>query len=275
MTPILCFDLETIPDADGLRRLGMFDATLDDASGVAEVQSARRESHGSDFLPHYLQRVWVIGCAFRDQDGFRVRCLGDHHGASDAEESARLRSFFKIIEKHTPQLVSWNGSGFDGPVLHHRALIHGVSAPRYWDQGDDDRDFKWNNYIARYHARHTDLMDVLSGYQNRAFAPLDNLARLCGFAGKLGEDGSKVWSSFLEGRGEAVRAYCETDVVNTYLLFCRFRLIRGEWSEAQYDEELVVVREALSAMIGQEGVPLAGEHWRAFLNAAPALRAPL
>ncbi len=271
MTPILCFDLETIPDASGLRRLGLFDPSLDDAQGVAEVQAARQASHGSDFLPHYLQRVWVIGCAFRDQEGFRVRCLGDQHGASDAEEAARLRSFFKIIEKHTPQLVSWNGGGFDLPVLHHRALMHGVSAPRYWDQGEDDRDFKWNNYIARYHARHTDLMDVLSGYQNRAFAPLDNLARLCGFAGKLGEDGSKVWSSFLEGRGEAVRAYCETDVVNTYLLFCRFRMIRGEWSEAHYREELAVVRDALSSMIGQEGVPLAGEHWRAFLDAAPAL----
>jgi predicted PolB exonuclease-like 3'-5' exonuclease len=271
MTPILCFDLETIPDASGLRRLGLFDPSLDDAQGVAEVQAARQASHGSDFLPHYLQRVWVIGCAFRDQEGFRVRCLGDQQGASDAEEAARLRSFFKIIEKHTPQLVSWNGGGFDLPVLHHRALMHGVSAPRYWDQGEDDRDFKWNNYIARYHARHTDLMDVLSGYQNRAFAPLDNLARLCGFAGKLGEDGSKVWSSFLEGRGEAVRAYCETDVVNTYLLFCRFRMIRGEWSEAHYREELAVVRDALSSMIGQEGVPLAGAHWRAFLDAAPAL----
>ena len=271
MTPILCFDLETIPDASGLRKLDMFEASLDDAAGVAAVQAARLASHGSDFLPHYLQRVWVVGCAFRDADGFRVRCLGDQHGASDAEESARIRSFFKTIEKHTPQLVSWNGGGFDLPVLHHRALIHGISAPRYWDQGEDDRDFKWNNYLSRYHARHLDLMDVVSGYQNRAFAPLDGLARLCGFAGKLGEDGSKVWSSFLEGRGESVRAYCETDVVNTYLLFCRFRLVRGEWTEAQYHAELAVVRNALQAMIGDPASPLSGAHWQRYLQAAPAL----
>ena len=271
MTPILCFDLETIPDAGGLRKLDMFEASLDDAAGVAAVQAARLASHGSDFLPHYLQRVWVVGCAFRDADGFRVRCLGDQHGASDAEESARIRSFFKTIEKHTPQLVSWNGGGFDLPVLHHRALIHGISAPRYWDQGDDDRDFKWNNYLSRYHARHLDLMDVVSGYQNRAFAPLDGLARLCGFAGKLGEDGSKVWCSFLEGRGESVRAYCETDVVNTYLLFCRFRLVRGEWTEAQYGAELAVVRDALQAMIGDSASPLSGAHWQKYLQAAPAL----
>jgi 3'-5' exonuclease len=272
MTPILCFDLETIPDASGLRKLEMFDADLDDAAGVAAVQSARLESHGSDFLPHYLQRVWVIGCAFRDDDGFRVRCLGDSHGASDAEESARLRSFFKTIEKHTPQLISWNGGGFDLPVVHHRALIQGVPAPRYWDQGDDDRDFKYNNYLSRYHSRHLDLMDVVSGYQNRAFAPLDGLARLCGFAGKLGEDGSKVWQSFLDGNGESVRAYCETDVVNTYLLYCRFRMIRGEWSEPHYQQELQVVRDALQALVGDSTAPLGGEHWKRYLAAAPALQ---
>jgi 3'-5' exonuclease len=272
MTPILCFDLETIPDASGLRKLEMFDAGLDDAAGVAAVQAARLESHGSDFLPHYLQRVWVIGCAFRDREGFRVRCLGDSHGATDADESARLRSFFKTVEKHTPQLISWNGGGFDLPVLHHRALIQGVSAPRYWDQGDDDRDFKYNNYLSRYHSRHLDLMDVVSGYQNRAFAPLDGLARLCGFAGKLGEDGSKVWQSFLDGKGESVRAYCETDVVNTYLLYCRFRMIRGEWSESHYQSELLIVRDALQALVGDSTSPLGGEHWKRYLAAAPALQ---
>lgn len=273
MTPILCFDLETIPDVAGLRRLDAFDATLDDAAGVAAAAAARRESHGSDFFPHHLQRIWIVGCVFRDHEGFRVRCLGDQHGASDAEEAARLRAFFKTIEKHTPQLVSWNGSGFDLPVLHHRALIQGVAAPRYWEQGDDDRDFKYNNYLSRYHARHIDLMDVLAGYQGRAFAPLDAMARLCGFAGKLGADGSKVWESFLQDQGESVRAYCETDVVNTYLLYCRFRLMRGEVTQDQYRAELDLVRDALAALIGDPASPLKGSHWKQYLDAAPALTA--
>ena len=273
MTPILCFDLETIPDVAGLRRLDAFDATLDDAAGVAAAAAARRESHGSDFFPHHLQRIWIIGCVFRDHEGFRVRCLGDQHGASDAEEAARLRAFFKTIEKHTPQLVSWNGSGFDLPVLHHRALIQGVAAPRYWEQGEDDRDFKYNNYLSRYHARHIDLMDVLAGYQGRAFAPLDAMARLCGFAGKLGADGSKVCESFLQDQGESVRAYCETDVVNTYLLYCRFRLVRGEVTQDQYRAELGLVRDALAALIGDPASPLKGSHWKQYLDAAPALTA--
>mgnify|MGYP003352978474 CR=1 FL=1 len=58
---------------------------------------------------------------------------------------------------------------------------------------DDSRDFKWNNYISRYHMRHLDLMDLLAMYQPRASAPLDDLAKLCGFPGKLGVDGSQVW----------------------------------------------------------------------------------
>jgi len=271
MTPVLCFDLETIPDVAGLRKLEAFDPALNDAAGVKAAQAARMESHGNDFFPHYLQRIWVVGCAFRDNEGFQVRCLGDSHGASDQEEAARIRSFFKTLEKYTPQLVSWNGSGFDMPVLHHRALIHGVAAPRYWDQGEDDRDFKWNNYLSRYHARHLDLMDVISGYQSRAYAPLDALSRLCGFAGKLGEDGSKVWQSFCEDKGESVRAYCETDVVNTYLLFCRFQLIRGQWTEQLYQAELDLVRQTLTGLIGQASSPLGGEHWKRYLDAAPAL----
>jgi predicted PolB exonuclease-like 3'-5' exonuclease len=254
-----------------MRRLGLIAQDVTDEDGVAAVMEARRASHGSDFLPIYMHRIWVIGCAFRDQDGLRVRCLGDHHGIDDAHETARIRAFFRTIDKHTPQLVSWNGSGFDAPVLHHRAMVQSVAAPRYWDQGDDDRDFRYNNYLSRYHTRHLDLMDVLSAFQSRAAAPLDAVSRLCGFAGKLGEDGSQVWQAWRDGRGESVRAYCETDVVNTYLLFCRFRLLRGELSDQAYREELALVRRSLEAMIGDASCPLQGEHWQRYIAGSPAL----
>jgi predicted PolB exonuclease-like 3'-5' exonuclease len=81
-----------------------------------------------------------------------------------------IQSFFQAIERHSPQLVSWNGGGFDLPVLNYRGLKHGVVADKYWDLGDggdDDREFKWNNYISRYHMRHLDLMDLLAMYQPR------------------------------------------------------------------------------------------------------------
>jgi predicted PolB exonuclease-like 3'-5' exonuclease len=100
-------------------------------------------------------------------------------------EPELIRRFFDGIERYTPQLVSWNGGAFDLPVLHYRSLIHGVAAAKYWDWGDDDRDFKFNSYLSRYHTRHLDLMDVLAAFQPRAFAGLDVMARLCGFPGKL------------------------------------------------------------------------------------------
>jgi predicted PolB exonuclease-like 3'-5' exonuclease len=123
--------------------------------------------------------------------------------------------------------------------------------------GEDDRDFKWNNYISRYHMRHLDLMDLLAMYQPRASAPLDALAQLCGFPGKLGMDGSQVWSAYLRGEIQAIRDYCETDVMNTYLVFLRFQLMRGSLNEASYAAELQVVGTFLAANS-------AAEHWAKF-----------
>lgn len=258
MTPVLVFDIETIPDVDGIRKLDDLPATLSDAEVAEHAFAARREKTGSDFLPHHLQRVAAISCVFRDQQDFRVRSIGQ---AGDSEASL-IQSFFKIIEKYTPQLVSWNGGGFDLPVLHYRALIHGVMAPRYWDMGEDDREFKWNNYISRYHSRHTDLMDVLAAYQPRASAPLDALAKLCGFPGKLGMDGSKVWEAYSSGRLDEIRAYCETDVVNTYLVYCKYQLMRGGFATDDYAEELAFVKEALA----KDSAP----HWAEYLAAFEA-----
>ncbi len=133
-------------------------------------------------------------------------------------EAALIQSFFGMIDRHTPQMVSWNGSCFDLPVLHYRGLLAGVSAQRYWELGADDPEFRYNNYIGRYHTRHIDLMDVLSMYQSRASAPLDVLSKLAGYPGKLGMDGSQVWQAYRDGQIERIRSYCETDVVNTYLV---------------------------------------------------------
>ncbi|RJF98732.1 3'-5' exonuclease [Noviherbaspirillum saxi] len=255
MIPVLVFDIETIPDVAGLRALQEHPATTSDAEVAAAAFAARRERTGSDFLPHHLHRVAAISCVFRDDEGFRVRSLGTLEEA----EPKLIHDFFRIIDRYTPQLVSWNGSGFDLPVLHYRAMIHGVTASRYWEMGDEDRDFKWNNYLSRYHTRHMDLMDLLALYTGRANAPLDDLAKLCGFPGKLGVDGSQVWTLFSEGRLKEIRDYCETDVVNTYLVYCRFLLMRGVMTKESYEEEVALVRSSLAE--------LDAPHWKEYLAA--------
>jgi hypothetical protein len=255
MVPVLVFDIETVPDTEGLRTLWELgpDASPDDIAEIAFQR--RRQATGGDFLQHHLHRVVAISCVLRSTEGFRVWSLG----APDAPEADLIQRFFDGIEKYTPQLVSWNGGGFDLPVLHYRALIHGLSAPRYWEMGDDDREFKWNNYISRYHTRHLDLMDLLALYQPRANVPLDEMAKLIGFPGKLGMDGSQVWRAYRRGEIAAIRNYCETDVVNTFLVYLRFQLMRGMLTRQQYAAECEVVRTHLAQ--------LPDEHWKEFLAA--------
>ena len=255
MIPILVFDIETVPDAAGIRKVLQFGDELNDTAVVEFAMQRRRQASGNDFLPAHLQRVVAISCALRDNDAVRVWSLGS---PADSERDL-VQRFFDGIEKYKPQLVSWNGSTFDLPVLHYRAMIHGIPGCCYWDTGDHDREFKFNNYLSRFHARHTDVMDVLAGYQNRAWAPLDDLARLCGFPGKLGMDGSQVAAAFARGEIEAIRNYCETDVANTYLLFQRFQLIRGTIDATEYEKEVAVFR----AFLESQSAP----HWREFAAA--------
>lgn len=260
MTPILAFDIETVPDVAGYRALNGLDAAPSDAAlsdtDVAEMAYTRRRAQtGNDFLQPHLQRVVAISCALREGDHFRVWSLG----MPEDGEAELIRRFYDGIERYTPTLVSWNGSGFDLPVLHYRSLVHGLSAPRYWDMGEDDREFKFNNYINRYHSRHTDLMDLLALFNGRNSVPLDALAQLCGFPGKLGMDGSRVWQAYQDGEIANIRNYCETDSANTFLLFLRFQLLRGAYDEARYRREIELVRTTL----GKSGAA----HWREFLDA--------
>ena len=237
------FDIETVPDVEFGRVLWNLDDVSDEDVATAMTFKQLQKS-GRDFLPLHQHRIVAISVALRTADTFRVWSLGDE----TADEAELVRRFFDGIDRYTPDLVSWNGGGFDLPVLHYRALKHGIVASRYWETGESDRDFKWNSYLNRYHSRHIDLMDVLSGYQQRAAAGLDQIATLLGFPGKLGMSGDKVWGKFLEGGIREIRDYCETDVLNTWLVFLRFEQMRGNLDSAGLEKEYALVRDTLTAM---------------------------
>jgi len=251
LTPVLAFDIETVPDCSGIRKLYGLPDALPDAEAAEIAFQKRRAQTGSDFLALHLHRVVVISCVLRNDEGPRVFSL-------EGAEKELIQRFYDGIDKFTPQLVSWNGGGFDLPVLNYRGLVHGVSAPRFWETGDEDRDFRWNNYVNRYHARHLDLMDVLAMYQPRNYAPLDDVARLSGLPGKLGMEGAEVWRAYREGRVAEIRDYCEADCANTYLLFLRFQRMRGVFTEKAFLAECKALRKALESL----GAP----HWREFLS---------
>ena len=251
---LFVFDIETIPDVDGGRRLYDLDGLTD--KEVANVMfHKRRQETGTEFLRLHLHRIVAISVVLRSSDRFAVWSLGDE----DSGEKEIIERFFHGIEKYVPTIVSWNGKGFDLPVLHYRSLVHGVQAPQYWETGENNQSFKWNNYLSRYHRRHTDLMDVLAGYEMRANAPLDEVATLLGFPGKMGMSGAKVWDNYQDGDIKGIRDYCETDVLNTYLVYLRFELINGNLTPEEYEAECDVVRTALA----EENKP----HLTEFLNA--------
>lgn len=235
------FDIETVPDVELGRKLYGLDGISDE--DVAKAMAFRRlQDTGSDFLPLHMQRIVAIAVVMKRGEELRVWSLG----TPESDERDLVRRFFDGIDRYTPELVSWNGGGFDLPVLHYRALLHGVASRRYWDVGDEDREFRFNNYLGRFHWRHVDLMDVLSGFQNRGRAGLDDIAVMLGFPGKMGLDGSKVWDSYRQGGIVAIRNYCETDALNTYLVYLRFQQIRGLLDDAGLVREVGRVRQVLA-----------------------------
>jgi 3'-5' exonuclease len=246
----LVFDIETVPDVALGRRLYGLDG-LEDGQVAKAMFALRRQGQAAagrsgaraDFLPPEQQRVVAISCALRSREGFTVWSLGD----LATPEAELVQRFFDGIEKFSPDLVSWNGSGFDLPVLTYRALLSGVQAPRFWETGDEDTAFRYNNYLSRYHWRHTDLMDVLSGFHSRNRVSLENMACLLGLPGKLGFDGSRVWDAWRGGDIAGIRRYCETDVLNTWLIYLRFEQLRGRLSREQHADELERVRTYLSS----------------------------
>jgi predicted PolB exonuclease-like 3'-5' exonuclease len=203
--PVLVFDIESIPDVAGLRSLRQMDASVDDAA-VYDAEIADRAARGKgDFMPLYLQRVLVISCVFRNADGLKVHSLVDrevgrrepgrprHPVVLQPDRAARAAA--RQLER---QRLRPAGAALPG-------LRHGVVASKYWDMGDDDREYRYNNYISRYHLRHLDLMDLLALYQPSANAPLDAMARLLRLPGKLGMDGSQVFVA-LQGRAHRTRS---------------------------------------------------------------------
>lgn len=241
MYTILAFDIETIPDLDSARRIsGSSDIPDNDVANLMFARS--RQKSGSDFQPLHLQKIVAISVALKHAGKIKVWTLGDE----ESTESEIIQRFFDGVERYQPTLVTWNGSGFDLPVLHYRTLLHGLQAPTYWEVGDNQRDYKYNNYIGRFHWRHIDLMDVIAGYQMRGRAPLDEIAVMLGFPGKLGMSGDKVWPAYRDGKLKDIRDYCETDALNTYLVYLRFELMRGNLDSDAYSNELQLVKDFLA-----------------------------
>ena len=246
---VLIFDIETVPDTSGGAKLLELEG-LSKKDIIKAMEHTQFQKSGTMFQPLHLHKIVAISVLYKNNEKLSLLSLGDE----DSSESDLLTLFFSAVDKYQPQLVSWNGKGFDSPVIHYRSLIHGVSSIKYWDKGDDDREFKWNNYLNRYHDRHLDLMDVMSGYKKPA--SLTDIAQLIGAPGKYGIDGSKVTDYYLANDIKKIRDYCETDVLNTYFVFLRYQLISNNITRDNYKK---LIEEIFSFLDKSDK-----EHWKEF-----------
>lgn len=214
---VLIWDLETIPDISAVVRV----------NGLGEGDEAgARAVLGVNFPKLIFHKVACIGAliAQRADDGWRIRSLGAPH-LGERSETELLQSFVDKIGSLRPQLVTFNGSSFDLPVLRYRSMINRVTAPG----------LEMRRYFNRYSDDALDLCDALASFDARAKTSLNDLCRALGFPGKPDDiDGSQVDQYVQEGRIGEVAAYCETDVVNTYRVWLVHELFRGRLSDAEF-----------------------------------------
>ncbi len=248
---LFVFDIETIPDADAVRNL-----TGLESQDVAEQRAALEAYHleitegRNAFLRQPFHKVVAI--SFLEAEIHRDGAHESYHltevrsgGVEDSSEEELVRGFFHYIGKHMPRLVSFNGRTFDLPVLQYRAMAHGISAPKLYLTGD-----KWNNYLQRYSLDwHCDLLEALSNFGSSARVRLNEVCSIMGLPGKFGVDGSKVTEMYDAGQVKEIRDYCETDVLNTYLVYLRWMQHRGVLRQEDFD----IASEELLQFLENEG----------------------
>lgn len=226
---VFAFSIRTVPDIDSSRRLYDLHG-LSDEDVVKAVLHRRRQQADSEALAHHLQRIVSISAVLRHADQFRVWSLGDE----SSTEAELLQRFFSGIERYTPDLLSWNGSRHDFPVIHYRSLLYGINAGTYWRPGE-------NNVSIR----RVDLTQTLGGRSSHEPVPLSEMAGLCGFPRSAGHSAIDACDTFLRGDIVKLRNDGEIDALKTYLIYLRFFCNNGHLDIDSYQRECELVREAL------------------------------
>ncbi|MGO1399933.1 3'-5' exonuclease [Psychrobacter sp.] len=232
--PILVFDIETIADTDAARRIYPQLADLNDADALSALTAIRTQESGHDFMRLPLQRIVCISALYIKSGKFSLFSLT----ADKFNEKDILAKFFRAFSEleTLPQLISWNGSGFDIPVLIYRAMQYDLSAPWLFEEGQRIKNLRFDNYVNRFHTRHLDLMDRFSQYGASRREAMDVVASLYGLPGKTDVDGSMVGDLVANDDWQTLSIYCESDVMNTWLIYLRWLRLTGQLSSQGFDD---------------------------------------
>ena len=202
-----------------------------------------KEKTGSEFLPVCFHRVVSISAVMADGFGrfLRVSTLDGEN------ERDKIAKFLAFIEDCNPRLVSFNGRGFDLPMIMARAMCYDLSAAAYFETNDrDNNKSKWENYRSRYDGRfHLDLLDHISDFGAVRGLKLDHICASVGLPGKYDVHGDQVLQLYYGGEQAKIDEYCRSDVLNTYWLFLKYELLRGKITKDDYLNYIAVMGEFL------------------------------
>jgi 3'-5' exonuclease len=244
------FDLETVPDV-ALGRLILGANPTDSESDIRARLGEKYARDGQDpklaFIKIPLQKIVCIGAVYAQRQSRTTPWIITRSGVGHIglrTEGQLISGFVESLgAQPTPQLVGFNSSSFDLPVLRYRAFALSVPVANLHRANGKD-------YWYRFGRDHMDLCDVLSNFGASPKPSLDEVAALCGIPGKAsGIDGSQVEAMVDANRLEEVANYCESDVMTTYLLFLRFGLMTGEMSEEAYLQSLLGFREFIKGRL--------------------------
>jgi predicted PolB exonuclease-like 3'-5' exonuclease len=250
---LLVFDIETVPDTDAVTNLTGF-AEPGVAARRAEMERYHLEiTDGRNAFPrqpfHRVVAISFLRAEIERNGGGETYYLQELRsgGSETSDEKDLIAGFFLFFERYKPRLVSFNGRTFDLPVLKYRAMKHGIAARFLYAAGD-----KWNSYTSRYASDwHCDLLEVLSDFGASARVKLDEVCAVMGFPGKFGVEGSRVAEMIDKGEIGAVRDYCETDVLNTYLVYLRHQLHTGTLTLDGYNRAVADIVSLIQAEGGK------------------------
>ncbi len=229
----LLFDTEAIADGDLIARVKYPDDGLSPEEAIARFRAELIESRGTDVIPFTFMLPISVAVAKVDA-GYRLLDLTVLDAPHYRPHEITRRFWQGWNHYRRPTFVTFNGRGYDLPVLEYNAFRCGISVPAWFNV--DARSFEQSRN--RYNSSaHIDLMDLFSNFGAvRLTGGLNLLANLLGKPGKTGVDGSQVQGLFDDGEVEAINNYCRCDVLDTYYVFLRSRVLLGRLTLEQEKE---------------------------------------
>lgn len=260
---LFVFDIETIPDIDAAKNLLDLHGAKKEELRQALTDYHLKITDGKNaFLRQPFQKIIAISFLqadiIRDGSGSEKYVLNEIRsgGNLDSSEEELVKGFFSYLKKQPPRIVSFNGRTFDLPVIKYRAIKHGISAPFLYKMGD-----KWNNYNQKFSLDwHCDLVDAFSDFGASTKVKMNELCAVFNLPGKIGIDGSMVTDLYDMGKLQQIRDYCETDVINTYLLYLNYQFHNGSLNQ----ENFLQAKEDLAHYLLSEGEER--KHLKEFLD---------